>query len=176
MPFDPTARVLSSAIKRSYAQHATQSSLRAQNNSPPPAKRRRKAASSAPSPFSFAHSTSKRAELATRLNLLNSSEPGHSSSSPRQLSFISPKRSKKKKKKPVVQPKTELPGPYHNESYIVKEHGKSVVSLKRCHKETPKSSVNNFYQGLHGNKKLPRYTSIDGEVIIEGNKRIYVHR
>ena len=170
MPFDPTARVFSSAIKRSYSQHATQSSPRAQHTSPPPAKRHRGAASSgAPSPFSSAHS-SKHFKLATRLP--TSFEQGPSSSLPRQPSFTSLKRSKKKK---PVQAKTVLPGPYHNEAYIEKEHNKSLVFLKQVHKETPKSSVNNFYQGLNGNGKLPKFISKDGE-IIEGKKRIYTHR
>ena len=168
MPFDPTARVISSAIKRSYSQHATQSSPHAQNTSPPPAKRHRGAASSGA--FSSAHSTSKHFKLATRPP--RSFELGPSSSLPRQPSFISPKHSKKK---PVVEPKTVLPGPYHNEAYIEKEYKKSVVPLKRSHIETPKSSVNNFYQGLNGNGWLPSYTTIDGE-IIEGKKRIYAHR
>ena len=170
MPFDSAARVLSCAIKRSYSQHATQSLPHAQNTSPPPAKRRRGAASSgAPSPFSSAHSTSKHFKLATRLP--RSFEPGRSSS-PRQPSFTSVKR---KKKKTVVQPKTVLPGPRHTEAYIEKEHNKAVVALKRFHKETPKSSLNNFYQALNGNGKLPKFTSIDGE-IIEGKNRIYAHR
>jgi hypothetical protein len=171
MPFDPAARVLSSAIKRSYSQHATQSSPRAQNTSLPPAKRHPETASSgAPSPFSSAHSTSKHFKLATRLP--KSFEPGPSSSSPKQSSFISPKRSNKKKS--VVQ-KTVLPGPYYSEPYIEKEYNKSVVPLKRCHKETPKSSVNNFYQGLNGNSKLPMFTTIDGE-ISDGRKRIITQR
>lgn len=171
MSFDPAARVLSSAIKRSYSQHATQTSPRAQNTSPPPAKRHRGAASSgAPSPHSSARSPSKHFNLATRLP--RSFEPGFSSSSPRRPSSLSLKNSKKK---PVVRPKTVLPGPYHNEAYIMKEHHKSVVALKRCHIETPKSSMNNFYQGLNGNGTHPRTETIDGE-ILEGKKRTYVHR
>ena len=173
MPFDPAARVFSSAIKRSYSQHATQSLPRAQNTSPPPAKRHRGAASSdAPSPFPSAHSSSKQKHFKLATRPPRSFEPGPSSSSPRQPSFISLKRSKKKKT--VVQPRTVLPAPYYSEAYIEKEHNKSDVALKRCHKETPKSSLNNFYQGLNGNGKLPNFTSIEGE--IEGSKRIYAYR
>ena len=174
--FDPAARVLSSAIKRSYTQHATQSSPPAQNTSPLPTNKRRRgrASSGAPSPFSSPHPTPKYAELATRLNSLKPFErrPSPPSPKPKQPSFTSSKR--KKRKKPVVQPKTLLPGPYHNEAYIEKEYNKSVVTLKRCHKETPKSSLNNFYQSLHGNSKLPIFTTIDGEV--DDKKRIYTHR
>jgi hypothetical protein len=172
MPFDPAARAFSSAIKRSYAQHATQTSPRAQNSSPPPAKRRRQSDSGAPSPFSSPHSTSKYLKLATRLNDLKSFEPRPSTSSKRGPSSFLPKR---KKKKTVLQQKTVLPGPHHNEAYIEKEHNKSVMPLKQCHKDTPRSSVNNFIQGLQGNGKMPRYTSIEGE-ILEGEKRIYAHR
>lgn len=172
MPFDPAARVFSSAIKRSYSQHATQSASRAQNTSPPPAKRRRhRAPSGAPSPFSSPHPISKHVQLTAHLNNLKP-ESRSSPTSPKQPSFISPKR---KKKKAVVKPKTVLSGPYHNEAYIEKEHNKSVVALKRSHKDLPKSSVNNFYQALHGNGKQPKYTTIEGD-IIEGEKRIYTQR
>ena len=162
MHIDPATRVLSSAVKRSYSQHATQSSPRAQNVSPPPAKRHRGAA---PSGSSSARSASKHFKLATPLSWL--SEPGSSFSSPRQSSKRSPKRSKKK----PVQPKTVLPGPYHNEAYIEKEH-KTQIYMKPCHKETPKSSVNNFYQALTG--MTPKFKTIDG--MVEGNQRVYVHR
>lgn len=173
MPFDPATRVFSSAIKRSYSQHATQSLPRAQNTSPPPAKRHRGAISSgAPSPLHSAHSTSKQKHFKLATRPPRSFEPGPSSSLARQTSFTSLKHSKKKK--PVAQPRTVLPGPHHNEAYIEKEHNKSVATLKRSHIETPKSSLNNFYQGLNGNGNLPKFTSIEGE--IEGNKRIYTYR
>lgn len=166
MRIDPPTRVLSSAIKRSYTQHATQFSPSAQNTSPPPAKRHRGAASSgSPSPLPSARSTSKHFKLATR-------QPGSSSSSSRQNA----KRGSLKrpaKKEVVVQSKTVLPGPHHNEAYIVKQHNKSVFAMKSYHKETPKSSVNNFCQVLNG--KLPMFRTVDG-VIIEGNNRIYAHR
>ena len=168
MPFDPAGRVLSSAIKRSYSQHATQPLPRAQNTSPPPAKRRRHKASSGASSFSSPHPTSKYDQLTTHVNNLKSFKRP-SNSSPKQPS-ISSKRSKK-----ALPPKTVLPGPYHSQAYVEKEHNKSVVPLKQCHKETPKSSVNNFYQGLYGNGKRPNFTTIDGD-IFEGEKQIYAHR
>jgi hypothetical protein len=165
MPLDPAARVISSAIKRSYTQHATQFSPSAQNIPPPPAKRSRHRAS----PHS---TTSKYVELAARLNNLKSLEP-HPPSSPKQSSFTSSKKGKKKRG--VPQSKHEFPGPYHSEAYIVKEYNRSILPLKQCHKETPKSSVNNFYQMLHGNGKQPKFTSMEGEVI-EGDKRMFTHR
>lgn len=167
MPFDPAARGFSSAIKRSYAQHATQASPSAQSSSQPPAKRRRHRDSGGPSPFSSPHSTF---ELATRLNNLKSHKSRPSTSSTSRIS------SKRKNKNAVVQQqKTLLPGPHHNESYIEKEHNKSIVPLRKTHKDTPRSSVNNFFQGLYGNGRLPNYTSIEGE-IVDGNKHIYAYR
>ena len=168
MPVDPATRVLSSAIKRSYSQHAaTQSSSRAQNALPPPAKRHRGAASSG-APFSSAYSTSKRLKLATHPS--RSFDPGPSSSSPRQNA----KRGslQRSKKKPVVQPKTVLPGPYYNETFIEKKHKTSLIALKPFHALTPKSSLNNFYQVVAG--KAPEFTTIDG--VVEGTQQIYVHR
>ena len=170
MHIDPTTRVLSSAIKRSYSQHATQSSPRAQNPSPPPAKRHRGASSG--SPLSSPPSTSEHLNLDTRP--FWSFEPGPSSSSPRQPSLNAKRGSlKRSEKKPVVKQKTLLPGPYHNEIYIEKEHNISPMALKRLHKETPRSSVNNFYHTLTG--KLPTYKTIDG-TIMQGNQAIHVHR
>lgn len=178
MPFDPAARVFSSAIKRSYAQHATQASPNAENSSLPPSKRPRHRDSGAPSPFSSPHSTSKYLEPATRLNNIKSNNLKSNnlkSLKSRPSTSSSPISSKRKKKKKAVlkQQRTPLPGPHHNEAYIEKEHNKSVVPLKHSHKDTPKSSVNNFYQQLHG--RMPKYTSIEGE-IVDGKKQIYTFR
>jgi hypothetical protein len=169
MRLDPATRVLSSAIKRSYAQHATQSSPRAQNHSPPPPAKRGAASSGAPSPFSSAHSTSKHFKLATRPS--KSSQPSPSSSSLKQPTKNAKRAHKHSKKNPVVQ-KAVLPGPYHNGAYIENEYNNSAVALKSQHKETPKSSLHNFYQTLTGN--LPKFTTIDG--MIEGDQQVHIHR
>lgn len=171
MQFDPTTRAIFSAIKHSYSQHATQFSPRTQNPSPPPAKRHRGAA---PSKAPSALSTSKHLKLATR-KPSKFSEPSPSPSLPRQSSLNARRDSLKhpKKKQPVIQPKTVLAGPYHTEAYIDKEYNKSPIRLKHHHIETPKSSVNNFYQTV--TDKLPTFKSIDG-VIIDGNRHTLVYR
>jgi hypothetical protein len=160
MQFDPTTRAISSAIKQ-YSQHATQFSRRTENAFPPTAKRHR-----GPAP-----STSKHLKLATR-KPSKFSEP--SPSTPRQSSLNAKQDSlKPSKKQPVIEPKTILAGPYHTEVYIEKEYNKSPIHLKHHHKETPRSSVNNFYSTV--TDKLPTYRSIDG-VIIDGNQQILIYR
>jgi len=176
LQFDPATRVLSSNIKRSYSQHATQALPHTQNPSPPPAKHPRGAASSdEPSPFSYARSAPK--QMASR-KPSRSSEPGPSTSSPKQPSSNVKRGSpffKRSKKQSFLQtrPGTVLAGPYHNEAYIEKEHNKSPVPLKPYQKQSPKGPLNNFYQVMAG--KLPTFTSIEG-VIIEGNQPIRIYR
>lgn len=158
-------RFLTRCIERSYSHHATQSLPRTQVSSSPPAKRPRRP----PPPFS----SPKPVKMTTR-KPSRSSEPGPSTSSPRQSSFNAkrgPTFSKPSKKH--SQPKPVLPGPYHNEAYIEKEHNRSPVPLKLYIKQTPKGSLNNFYQTVTG--KLPTFTSVEG-VIMRGSQRVQIHR
>ncbi|KAF9568385.1 P-loop containing nucleoside triphosphate hydrolase protein [Agrocybe pediades] len=92
-------------------------------------------------------------------------DPGPSSSrGPSSLRTTKPsKRGKKAAPSTSRVPRHDLlEGPYHNEAYIQAEHHKSPIPLKPLHKETPKSSLNNFYSVVK--QELPVYKSVQGHI------------